>query len=571
MAEQPPRARPWSPTLALICAFALLLAGVLTAAFTEHLSAERRDRSLSAQAQVLAATLAAALVFDDDQAAQESVNALRANPLVEAAAVYDAEGRAAASFARPGAPPPANRRHDMAAGGVSVSAPIRHEGLTIGSVYLRARAEPLVDRVSRHGGTALLVVMALLLMGVLGSTQAASNRANRELRQKAEDLAFQIAERERVEEALRQSQKMEAMGQLTGGVAHDFNNLLMVASGGLDMLARTEDPRRREKLMNGIRQAVDRGAGLTRQLLAFARRSPLAPEVIDLTARLESMRLLLDRSLREDVVIDLKLAPDLWPVEIDPSQLEVSLLNLAVNARDAMPSGGTITVAAENLAGLAEGDLQGDHVRLVVADEGVGMPPETVARVFEPFFTTKGVGKGTGLGLSQVYGFTRASGGQVRIESQVGVGSKISMYLPRSNKPLAAPPQPAPAEATDGRWAGSALIVEDDDDVGDVVCEMFQALGWRVRRAPTASSALDLLDSGPAFDLVFSDMVMPGELDGIGLARIVALRRPDLPVILTTGYSLAATSVAAEGLRLLVKPYGIEALAVELAALRPRV
>jgi signal transduction histidine kinase len=566
-----PLTRYWKQAATLVGALALLVAGVLIAVYAENIYRDRLHRDLDAQAQVLAATVSAALVFDDQPAAQEYVNALGANSDIEAASIFNTRGERVARFARPGADKPSYREvlaaRQPRGGGASVIAPVvEQDGQKVGLVDIRTSPEPLFTRLARHGGTALLVLMASLLMAVSGSAQADALRANRLLQKKNQDLAVEIAEREKAEEALRQSQKMEAMGQLTGGVAHDFNNLLMVASGGLDLLDRTQDETRRTRLKDGIRQALDRGAGLTRQLLAFSRRTPLHPEVVDLGQRLEGMRLLLDRSLREDVGIEMSLDAGLWPVEIDPGQLEVAVLNMAVNARDAMPQGGVISIVARNQPGLEDEALQGDYVQLGVCDSGDGMPAEVLARVFEPFFTTKEVGKGTGLGLSQVYGFIRASGGEVRIESEVGVGTRVFLYLPRSTKPLPAETM-AKADAAD-TGHGRALVVEDDDGVAAFVCQMFEELGWEVRRAATAGGALDLLEADQSFDLVFSDMVMPGELDGIGLARRLAAQRPDLPVLLTTGYSEAAVTAAAEGLRLLAKPYRIEALAAELDALR---
>ena len=347
---------------------------------------------------------------------------------------------------------------------------------------------PISIRKAAASTWALLIGMAALLLGVLGAAQAALARANRELRQRARALAeanqqlqVQIEEREKAEEALRQSQKMEAIGQLTGGVAHDFNNLLMVASSGLDLMDRTDDPKRRQMLKDSIRQAVDRGSALTRQLLAFSRRTALKPEVVDLCQQMEEMRVLLERSLREDVQVDIQCARGLWAVEIDPHQLELAILNMAVNARDAMPDGGKIVIRGENMPDLTDGELSGDFVRLSVADNGAGMAPEMLNRVFEPFFTTKARGQGTGLGLSQVYGFTRASGGDVRIESREGEGTTITMLLPRSDRPLTAKQAEAErVEPIQGR--GKVLLVEDDDGVAFAVAEMLRELGYQPTR-----------------------------------------------------------------------------------------
>jgi CheY-like chemotaxis protein len=269
------------------------------------------------------------------------------------------------------------------------------------------------------------------------------------------------------------------------------------------------------------------------------------------------MRELLERSLRENIVVDLRLGRT-WPIELDASQLQVAILNIAVNARDAMPTGGVITVEAQNEPG------EMDRVRLSVHDSGTGMPPEMLERVFEPFFTTKAVGQGTGLGLSQVYGFVKSSGGEVQIESKLGSGTTVSLLLPRSAKPL--PDSAEPATATpDGRdKQARVLLVEDDDSVASLVGEMLSELGYQAVRCVSAAHALDRLAADGPFDLVLSDMVMPGDMDGLQLAREIARRRPDLPIVLTTGYSSAAASASSEGIRLLVKPYRIETLAAEL-------
>jgi signal transduction histidine kinase len=383
--------------------------------------------------------------------------------------------------------------------------------------------------------------------------------ANRELR-------AQIAERARVEDSLRHAQKLEAVGQLTGGVAHDFNNLLMVISGGLDMLDRQTDPARRRRLIEGMRQAAGRGATLTRQLLAFSRRQALRPEPIDLCGHVSGMRDLLDRSLRGDVHVTLDLAADLWPVAVDPGELELAVLNLAVNARDALPAGGTITIRGENLPDLEDGDLRGDFVRLSVIDTGTGMPPEVASRAFDPFFTTKDIGKGSGLGLAQVYGFTKQSGGAVRIETADGHGTTVSLLLPRSNVAPAMAEQAHAEHAVGGSpdlVVGHVLLVEDDDEVAALVTEMLTQLGLEATRASSATAALGALANGRAVDLVFSDVMMPGGMSGVDLVREVKRRRPGLPIILTTAYPEAARREAeAEGVALLPKPYRLEELAL---------
>jgi PAS domain S-box-containing protein len=381
-----------------------------------------------------------------------------------------------------------------------------------------------------------------------------------------------VTERRALEEQLRQAQKIEAIGRLTGGVAHDFNNLLMVISGGLEMLERQKDPARRERVMSGMRLAVERGSGLSRQLLAFSRSQALKPEPIDLTRVIGGMQSLLDRSLRGDVFVNTEFASNLWPVEVDPSELELVVLNLAVNARDAMPNGGTIVIRAENAASLRDGELAGDFVRLSVIDEGTGMSPEVLARVFEPFFTTKEVGKGSGLGLAQAHGFARASGGGVRIKSAVGNGTTLSLLLPKTNKTPAAAEEAAP-DAPNGRAvqgsAGNILLVEDDDEVAALTAEMIETLGYGIVRVASAEAALGALANDRAIDIVFSDVMMPGAMNGIMLAREIARRRPSLPIVLTSGYAGRPGAVADDDqVDILPKPYRLDDLSKAFTAAR---
>jgi signal transduction histidine kinase/CheY-like chemotaxis protein len=549
-----------TPAAAIGMAVLLLTASFALALYNERLGRDEDVQRTRVQAEILAASVAAPLAFDDRATTQEYLNALRANPAVEAAGAYDTHGALAVGFRRAGPPAPptvAQGPPAFSEGRLTVTAPVVQGTTRLGSVYLRVTTETLLRRAVRYLGIGVVVVMASLLVAVLGAAHAQLREAHRKLQQ-------ETAEREKAEEALRQAQKMEALGQLTGGVAHDFNNLLMVASSGLDLMERTSDPVRMDRLRQGIRQAIDRGANLTQQLLAFARKAPLKTEVVDLAEQLGLMHDVLDRSLREDIAVRVEAQDGLWPVEVDPAQFEVALLNIALNARDAMPNGGTITIRLTN----QPGGVAGDRVLVAIADTGVGMAPDMLSRVFEPFFTTKGVGKGTGLGLSQVYGFARASGGEVRAESEEGRGSTIALLLPRSDK---APPvrseaaAPAPVADTDaGRRR--VLLVEDDDRVAELVGDMLSELGFEATRAPTAANALEVLRVERGFDIVFSDMVMPGEMNGLDLARRIARDQPELPVVLTTGFSASAAAVAAEGMRLLVKPYRIEALASELEA-----
>jgi PAS domain S-box-containing protein len=389
-------------------------------------------------------------------------------------------------------------------------------------------------------------------------------QAQRALERLNETLEAEIEARTRdlrtAEHALRQSQKMEAIGQLTGGIAHDFNNLLQVIGGGLDLLDRSSDPQRLARLKEGMRQAAARGADLTRQLLSFSRRQSLRPQPVDLALRLKGMKALLDRSLRGDVRVEVDLPPDLWPIRADPAELELCILNIAVNARDAMPSGGTIRISAQNRPALRRPPLQGDFVRLALADSGVGMTAEIADRVFEPFFTTKELGKGTGLGLSQVYGFTQQSGGTVEIETSEGLGTTVVLLLPRANAPAAAGVEASPRPTTD--LGLRLLLVEDDDDVAELVTAMARDLGCEVTRARGGQEALAILAESEV-EIVFSDIMMPVG-SGVELARELQRSRPSLPVVLTTG-DPASGRGAAPSMTVLPKPFSAEQLAAALA------
>jgi len=378
-------------------------------------------------------------------------------------------------------------------------------------------------------------------------------------------------ERRRIEEQLRQSQKMEAIGQLTGGVAHDFNNLLTIIVGNLDNLQRhLPDKADARRMAEAIMRAATRATTLTHRLLAFARRQPLEPKPIDVNKLVAGMSDLLRRSLGESIVIETVLAGGLWRTLADPNQLESALLNLAVNARDAMPQGGKLTLETAN-AFLDEGyaaaheDLTaGQYVVIAVSDTGSGMTPEVAEKAFEPFFTTKEVGQGTGLGLPQVYGFVKQSGGHVKIYSEPGEGTTVKLYLPRlaaagapSEGAAEKPTQPEP-------FAGVAiLLVEDDDDVRNYGGNILRELGYRVLEAPTGAEALRLLEAEPEIRLLFTDIGLPGGLNGRQLADEAKRRRPDLKVLFTTGYARNAIVHQGRldpGVELIVKPFTAMAL-----------
>ena len=371
------------------------------------------------------------------------------------------------------------------------------------------------------------------------------------------------AQRE-LEEQLQRAQRLDAIGQLTGGVAHDFNNLLTVILGNTDLIAAAAgDSPRVASLVNMTRTAAERGAELTRRLLAFARRQALDPGVTDVDALLSSMFELLHRTLGDHVEVALERGDGVWRAMVDASQLENALLNLCLNARDAMPGGGRIRIRTGNVTLSGEEDIHdgvvrpGDYVTIAVIDSGIGMPPEVVGHAFEPFFTTKETGKGSGLGLSMVYGFVKQSAGHVRIASAPGRGTTVTLYLPRAPAALsAAAADEAPDEVVGGNER--ILVVEDDPIVRVFVENQLHGLGYQVVTASAGAEALGLLDAGEAVDLLFTDMVMPGGMNGRELADAVLARRPGLPVLFTSGYT--EVGVVRDGLLdsevdLLHKPY----------------
>jgi PAS domain S-box-containing protein len=368
------------------------------------------------------------------------------------------------------------------------------------------------------------------------------------------------------QEQAAQSQKMEAIGHLTGGIAHDFNNLLMIVKGQAQLMRlRAREPKD-IRALDAIEQATANGSNLTRQLLTFARRQRLTRVSVDLGERLDAFRDLLTSSVGGAVKLEIDIDPATWTVETDLGELELALVNIAVNARDAMAGGGVLRITSSNVSfdgGGAMG-LSGDFVALSLADTGSGMPPDVLSKVFEPFFTTKEVGKGTGLGLSQVYGFTRQSGGDVHIVTEEGKSTTITLYLPRAYAKAAPAKQEEPAEIAI-RGNGTVLVVEDNLAVGDVSTMLLEQLGYTVMHVDRAAKALDLLERPNDIALVFSDIVMPGDMDGLGLAQAIRERCPDLPILLATGYSSAAERAGAE-FPILRKPYDHRALAVAVKA-----
>ena len=379
---------------------------------------------------------------------------------------------------------------------------------------------------------------------------------------RTERLHDEAERREIAEDALRQAQRLEAIGQLTGGVAHDFNNLLMIVSGTVQRLRRYITGEKETQLLDTITNATERGGSLTRQLLAFSRRQMLQPSVIDLSQHLPEIKEMLSRSLRGDIVIRVVVPRRPCYVKVDPSEFELALLNLAFNARDAMPSGGSLTIAVKPVlmrGKASEEGLNGEFVAIRVADTGTGIPAEVLPRVFEPFFTTKEIGKGTGLGLSQVYGFARQSGGAASISSSPRRGTAVTLFLPRTWEAPAAPREQSEAART-APAAGAVLLVEDNAEVAEVTKAYLEQLGYQVRHAESALAGLDLLERDGGVDLVFSDILMPGGMNGLELAEAVRTKYPKLAVLLTTGYSSSAQDALRRGFDVLQKPYNIAAL-----------
>jgi signal transduction histidine kinase/CheY-like chemotaxis protein len=559
----------WSNApLAIVATVALLLlAGIGIILQSEAAYRDLQAQETRVQADILSASVTAALDFSDRQAAQQAVDVIRVNRQIRAVGVYDEGGALIAGYGRDGAGPPARYVDPLPPAGNAVTAavPVSSRGERIGTVYIAADPEPLSRRLTRYLVIGLLVVMAALVVAVLGVAQGALRRVNRALEERAgalvranAELKVQISERAKAEDQLRQAHKMQALGQLTGGIAHDFNNLLTVIQGSADMLRRPAlDDAKRIRYAEAVVQASSRAAALTGQLLAFARRQPLQPEIIEVNDLIRDMTDLLDRTLGERIEVRTILFPDACTVEADRAQLESALLNIAVNARDAMPDGGLLTIRTTSFRE-AEADQM---IALSVSDSGAGMNEDTLGRAFEPFFTTKATGKGTGLGLSQVYGFATQSGGDVRIDSVPGEGTIVTLLLPCSGARGGKRKEQEPG-ALPRRRTGRILLVEDNEEVGEFAENLLGELGHHVTRVRSGEEALSAaLENG--FDAVFSDVVMPG-MSGLELADQLAELRPRVPVILTTGYSDEIARSGAGGSAVILKPYRLETLAAAI-------
>jgi signal transduction histidine kinase len=382
-------------------------------------------------------------------------------------------------------------------------------------------------------------------------------------------LVNQIEERERVEAALRQAQRLEAVGQLTSGVAHDFNNLLTVVLGNVRQLSkRTDEPETRRRLIM-MEQAAERGAKLTAQLLAFSRRQKLEPQLVDLNQTVAGMRDLLQSTMGGHARIETVLDPDLWGAMIDPTQIELVILNLAINARDAMAVGGALTVQTANATlgppERAEDPPPGRYVMVSVTDTGSGMTPEVLAKAFEPFFTTKAVGKGSGLGLSQVFGLAKQSGGGVRIDTRPGEGTSVQIYLPRAEASKRLRPDGRQAAPPRGDGTAVVLLVDDDSAVREITATLLLELGYQVVETGSGGAALEILQARRDIDLMLLDFAMPG-MNGAEVAREARVRRPDLPIIFVTGYADTEALAQAGECGIIQKPFRDYELASKIGA-----
>ncbi|MBS0333677.1 MAG: response regulator, partial [Proteobacteria bacterium] len=522
---------------------ALLAIAALLAVRAELDHRAQATRAAEVQADILAGSISAALIFDDTSAMEEYVGALRVNPEVASAAVYNGDGRAVVAYHQAGAAPPPTRiggpSEAFARRHVTVIRPVVQQGARLGSVYLETRPEPWAMVLARHSGLAVLTILAFLLLGVVTAAASQLQTRARLLAKANARLVEEMEARTEAEEALRQSQKMEALGRLTGGIAHDFNNLLQVVHGAFELIRRK--PGEVEKVAawskNGL-EAAERGAALTRQLLAFSRSQKLELRPFVAAELIEEMRGLLVRTLGPDIALSLELTETEAPVMSDRTQLELAVLNLAINARDAMPDGGRLTISTR-LRTVRAGDPaleEGDYVELSVADTGQGMSREVAERAFDPFFTTKEVGRGTGLGLSQVYGVARQAGGAARIDSTPGLGTVVTLFLRRSDDAADGAEtegEPAPVLAPSG--GRTVLVVDDDDAVRALAGEILQLLGYRVLQADSGAKALDMLETAKP-DLMLFDYAMP-DMNGAELARRARMLRPDTPIVFASGYA----------------------------------
>ena len=556
--------------LVIASAVALLLASLVVAAYNEEQYRRQVAQSTHVQALVLAETATAALSFGDRDSLQEYARAMRANASIEAVGVYDDGGELVAEDSATSLPERISElTPEESHGRVAVLQPVLEKNVRLGTVYVRSREERPLARVARYLGPGLLVVMASLMFLVMALDARRLMRANRE-------ISAEMAERAKAEAALRQGQKMEAIGRLTGGIAHDFNNMLAVVLGSLDLVLR-RFPDADPVLLRFVENAAaggKRAAALTRRLLAFSRLQPLNPTSVDVNRSMSDMSDLLRRTLGEKVRVETRLGEDAGWARIDLAQLETAILNLAINARDAMPDGGQLTIETSpcrldlDFATLDEEVTPGPYVAIAIADTGAGIAPDILSQVFEPFFTTKPPGAGTGLGLSQVHGFIKQSGGHIRIDSKLTAGTTVRLYLPCSNE---APIEARPASRTSQqppRRDVTVLVAEDEAGVREFAVEALSQLGYEVLAADGGRQALELMQAHPEVGVLLTDVVMP-EMNGRELAEEALRRSPKLRVLYMTGYArdvIVHDGVLEPGAHMISKPFTLAQMASELEA-----
>jgi len=547
-------------------ALVLLLAAVGLAIREEVVHRAEALQQAVAQTDVLAGSVSAALAFEDAAAMRQDLSALMRNPQVAAAGIYGPDGRQLALLPRSGADPAPAR---IAAGGVQhmhgrdvVTQAVAEQGERLGFVYLQTAPEDLPEFIGRHTGLVILTALALMLLTFMTRAAARLARANARLNE-------EIAARAAAEDALRQSQKLEALGQLTGGIAHDFNNLLQAIHGAFELiLNRAGDEKTvRRWSQNGL-EAADRGASLTRQLLAFSRQQKLETKPLIVADALARMDDLLARTLGPKVELVLDFDRERVTVVSDATQLELAVMNLAVNARDAMPEGGRLTIRSRVVTLTGDALLPpGRYVELRVIDTGEGMPAHVMRRAFDPFFTTKAVGKGTGLGLAQVYGVARQAGGDARISSTPGGGTTVSLLL-REAVGAQAPPTPVaqPLETVPPDLAATVLLVDDDEAVRGVVRGGLELRGYKVLDADSGEAALALVSEHPEIAVI--DYAMPG-MDGAQTAESLRRLMPRLPIIFASGHADTAAVERALGgsATVLRKPFDIAVLSETMTRL----
>jgi signal transduction histidine kinase/CheY-like chemotaxis protein len=540
-------------------AVVLVAASIALAFREEYVHQAMVQQQAEAQTDVLAGSVGAALAFDDEAALRQYLSALMRNPQVAAAAIYGPHGHQVAVLTGKNARPPpvalAGDSTESLDGRVIVLRPVAEQGQRLGTVYLQTAPESFSEAVTRHTGLVILTLLALLLLSFV--TNAAARLAGANAR-----LSEEIEARTAAEEALRQSQKLEALGQLTGGIAHDFNNLLQAIHGAFELiLGKAGDEKTvRRWAQNGL-EAADRGANLTRQLLAFSRQQKLEMKPLMVAETLERMSDLLTRALGPAVQLVFDLDTDRALVMADATQLELAVMNLAVNARDAMPGGGQLTIRTRLVS--REGDAvlpPGRYVELQVIDTGEGMPLNIVHRAFDPFFTTKAVGKGTGLGLAQVYGVARQAGGDARISSTPGGGTTVTLLFLAAGAATATPPADAELKPAPIQGSATVLLVDDDDAVRRVIRGGLETRGFKVLEADSGEMALRLA-AAETPQIAVIDYAMPG-MDGAETSEQLRRLLPKLPIILASGHAdtAAVERVLGGAATVMRKPFDINAL-----------